>query len=81
VWHTFAGILSIAGNLPQDVVEGQIATGIDDSLNWYVGGTWYGAVPVSAMGNPPQDAVNGQIVVGSNSVCWFSSYVWWGFVV
>lgn len=82
-WYEIVGSFSLPGILPQDLVEGQIAIGLDNSLNWYgrvnFSGTpiWQSVVGVPFYGGP-QDVVNGQLALSSDRPVWFSEDSWWG---
>lgn len=64
---------------PQDAISGQIALGVDNSINWYDGSTWTTIFGVLAtVGNVPQDAVEGQIVISTSShLCWYVNGAWY----
>lgn len=73
----------IVGNVPQDVVEGQIVIGLDNiSICWYSNGAWHGQTGIIVVdANLPQDAIEGQIVIGSRddgSLAWYSDGNWYG---
>jgi hypothetical protein len=67
-------------DLPQDVINGQIAICTDGSINWFLNDTWNTFVgSASTVGDIPQDVVEGQIVIGlDNSLNWFVNDTWYG---
>jgi len=67
-------------DLPQDAVDGQIAIGLDNSINWFSNNLWYSLIgEKSIVGDIPQDTVNGQIVIGlDNGLHWKIGDTWFG---
>lgn len=81
--HNVIGRPSIVGDIPQDVVQGQLALGSDHSLNWFVDGVWWGKQGVHCFNvlrtGTPQDQLEGQVALGANGLFWFVDGAWYGF--